>query len=57
MRPNSRSSNPSSRCDMDAVVGVPLGLVEVPAYARASRLGPPRRPIGWLAVEGAGDGV
>jgi hypothetical protein len=34
-----------------------LGFVEVPGKPRPSRDTPPGRPIGWLAVDGAGDGV
>jgi hypothetical protein len=42
---------------MEAVVGVPLGFVEEPVKDKPSMAVVPRRPMGWLAVEGAGDGV
>ena len=42
---------------MEAVVGVPLGFVEEPVKDKPSIAVVPRRPMGWLAVEGAGDGV
>jgi hypothetical protein len=57
MRPISRSSISSLRWDMDPVVGVPFGFDELPLKPSPSRETPPGRPIGWLAVEGAGDGV
>lgn len=56
IRPISLSSM-SSRCDMDVAVGVPLGFVLLPLNPSPSREMPPGRPTGWLAVEGAGEGV
>lgn len=38
-------------------MGVPLGFVLLPLKPRPSSEMPPGRPTGWLAVEGAGDGV
>lgn len=57
MRDISLSSMSSFRCAMEPVVGVPFGFVEVPLNPRPSRDTPPGRPTGWLAVEGAGEGV
>jgi len=60
MRFISLSSISSLRWPMEPLVGVLFGFVAVPlnpSPPSPSSEMPPGRPTGWLAVDGAGEGV